>query len=393
MSQHENGRSAVADSSVCSDEVIEVLGRAFAAVVSEIDTLTHDRPEIREAIHVLAHGMAEATRPQTAEQGESAAPERQPPSLVLAAQSCETLSADPGPASFRPATQTGTVKLRYSDVTDADLDIIIERTRLKAEGSRWAVEREERQREGEDFASQIRPGDQDIIHRAKSLPHCFLWMNQPRGDAWRRADDFLLIADCFDTLAESLVTLQATLQSDCRESFRKAIDLVAEAQSALRIAVSRVEQHPDSDQQMVYHWLRNRAGIERFYIERYMRITDPADPERCDDVADESVALRESLSSTDEPQIDRTRLLGKARYHLNRLTHEDEAFDRGEWERVVDAVEQLVGDGLSPDDVELRDVLGPYRSRIPSMEFSPEFQSVLDGIDRHHADGGQVDAA
>ena len=270
--------------SFLSDEMTVVLARGLASMASEIDEQTRTQPELREAIHALAHQLAAATESVSG----AATPGRSPSGERT------TLKIDQVDSS-RP-------QRRYSDVTDADLELIVERLRLKGEGARWAVERDDRQRDGEDFASQIRPGDQDIIQRAKAIPQCFLWMNQPRSDVWRKADDFLLIADCFDTAADAITTLQAAIQSDCRESFRKAIDLLAEAQSALRVAVSRVEEHPDSDQQMIYHWLRNRAGVERFYIDRYMRITDPADPERCDDVTEECMALRKSLEADSVPQ-------------------------------------------------------------------------------------------
>lgn len=416
-----------AESPFCPDELAEVLSRAFTSVSAEIDELTKGRPAIRQAIHALAHGLAAATLPAVASSTSSAestttasdatasdatAPGPTPvlqaePAVVAASASAPierealadasqiaTLQIGGGAPTQSPefATEARVARPRYSDVTDDDLDMIIQRTRLKAEGARWAVERDERQRDGNDFATEIRPGDQDVIQRAKSLPHCYLWMNQPRGDVWDQADDFLLVADCFDALAESLVTLQATLDTENRESIRKAIDLVAEAQSALRMAVSRVEEHPDSDQQMVYHWLRNRASVERFYIERYMRITDPADPERCDDVMELSRTLRDSLGTSRKLEKQRSQSLGKARYHLNRLTRHDEAFDRGEWEKVVAAIDQVIEDGIPPSNIEIRETLLPHIDHIPDIELPSGFLLVLREIDRVIAAESSVDS-
>ncbi len=408
-----------AESDLCGDELAHALGHAFTSMASQIDELTRDHSAIRHAIHLVAHGLAAATSQPAPSQSVVAEP---PLGTVDASKDSRRGSAqiEPAPVMDRdtvdlvPADtsqiatlrfggeavamhsasnmETNTTKPRYSDVTDDDLETIIERTRLKAEGARWAVERDERQRDGDDFATQIRPGDQDVIQRARDLPHCFLWMNQSRGDVRVQADDFLLIADCFDALAESLMTLQATLQADCRESFRQAIDFVAEAQSALRMAVSRVEEHPDSDQQMVYHWLRNRASVERFYIERYMRITDPAAPERCDDVMDQTRALRDSLVKSSKLVKQKTQSLGKARYHLNRLTQHDEAFDRGEWERVVATIDQLVEDGTPPSSVEIRETLLPYVDQIPDLDLPPGFLLVLREIDRWIASEALVDS-
>lgn len=312
MSHQQSSKPGSTQASVLTDEMAMVLGRAFASMASEVNVLTQNRPDLREAIHVLASGLADATQVSPTQRNEPGKTDEHTHSGRSTSDSFDgarrhaTLKIGSPTSAAREDVESAprTNRLRYSDVTDDDLGLIVERLQLKAEGARWAVEREERQRDGDDFATQIRPGDQDIIQRAKSIPHCFLWMNQPRSDVWTHADDFLLIGDCFDTTAEALLTLQATLECNHRESFRKAIDLLAEAQSALRISVSRVEDHPDSDQQMIYHWLRNRAGVERFYIDRYMRITDPADPERCDDVSDECAALRKTLSGNDVPQTD-----------------------------------------------------------------------------------------
>ena len=69
-------------------------------------------------------------------------------------------------------------------------------------------------------------------------------------------------------------------------------------QSALRTAVNRVDNYPDSDQQMAYHWLRNRASQDRFYIARFLKISDPADPNRADAVMAEAQELQKVLADT-----------------------------------------------------------------------------------------------
>jgi len=180
------------------------------------------------------------------------------------------------------------------------------RCRIKAEGTLWALEREERLRNDADFHDEIRPTDHEIIQRARQVPNCFLWMNQPRDDIWTRAGDYDLIADCYDALAESLTVLDASLDAGTADQFLQAVNLTAEAQSALRSAVARVEKFPDSDQQMAYHWLRNRANLDRFYIARYMKISDPADPDRSETILTEAAALLAAIqagpSETEPPQ-------------------------------------------------------------------------------------------
>jgi hypothetical protein len=279
------------------------------------------------------------------------------------------------------------IKPRYSDVTDSDLTLIIDRCRLKAEGSRWAVDRDERLREGADFASEIRPGDMDIIDRARSMPNCFLWMNQPRSDIWTRADDYLLISDCFDALSDAVESLQAIMDStsDDKELFLKAVNLVAEAQSGLRAAVAVVESHPDSDQQMIYHWLRNRASRDRFYIARHMKISDPADPEGCDDIFDKAQELHEALAMSLKRQAHRDVLLAELRAETAALGDGPQA-DPSVWDSVLAKIDQLVVLGMPITSPTLRDVLIPVVGSLPETAFTDNVKDILAQIDDFLAD-------
>ena len=63
-----------------------------------------------------------------------------------------------------------------------------------------------------------------------------------------------------------------------REFFEPALDLLAEAQSALRVAIDRIDGPKDQDQFRVYDWLRGVAAREQIFIRRHMRLDDPADP-------------------------------------------------------------------------------------------------------------------
>ena len=275
---------------------------AVSLVFDEFTELVSQRPALAEAVRKIANHLAET------------APSEHPETISLPETQTDSALATgvegPATATARLAISTrpeissvsseDDEKPRYSDVTDDDLSLMVQRCRLKAEGTLWALEREERLRDGADFHDEIRPNDQDIIQRAKKLPNCFLWMNQPRDNIWTRAGDYDLIADCFDALGESLSALDLSLDMGSPELFMEAIHLAAEAQSALRTAVSKVESYPDSDQQMAYHWLRNRANQDRFYIARFMKISDPADPTRCEAVIAEAQALQKLLKGSAE---------------------------------------------------------------------------------------------
>lgn len=266
---------------------------------------------------------------------------------------------------------------RHSDVCDNDLSLIAERCRLKAEGARWAVERDELLRDGADFSFDVRPGDQDVIGRARQLPNCFLWMNQPRSDIWSRAENYLLLADCFETLAECVDALLATAELDDRSQFMAAVDMTAEAQSALRTAVSRVESHPDSDQQMVYYWLRNRANQERFYISRFMKISDPADPGRNDDVHDRAFELLEEIAPEQHLASQVERGMARARHHIDRIASAEDVSDEYDWARAADAIEAVIECGIACDSEELVDLIRPYADQLTGQNWPQGFQELL----------------
>jgi hypothetical protein len=285
---------------------------------------------------------------------------------------------------FEPAAVVGSEfdssrssKPRYSEVSDDDLTTMIERCRLKAEGARWAIERDERIRDGADFKLEVKPCDLEIIDRAKQVPNCFLWMNQPRSDIRTQANDFKLIADCFDALAETIMTLNVSLTSDDAEQLIQAVELVAEAQSGLRTAVSRVEDHPDTDQQLAYHWLRNRASKDRFYISRFMKITDPAEPENCLNIQQQAIEFREATRIA-SPSKQKNSWLEKARFHLRKIASDPIGADDYDWTKVADAVDRWVTDGGSINSRELRDLLVPVIDDVPDIEFAANFENVID---------------
>jgi hypothetical protein len=282
---------------------------------------------------------------------------------------------------------------RHSDVSDNDLALIAERCRLKAEGARWAVERDGLLREGADFSFDVRPGDQDIIGRARELLNCFLWMNQPRSDIWSRSENYLSLADCFDTLAECVEAILVTTDLEDRTQFMAAIEMMAEAQSALRTAVSRVESHPDSDQQMIYYWLRNRANQDRFYISRFMKISDPADPGRNDDVHDRAFELLELVTPDRHLTTQIERGMAKARHHVERIATAEDASDEYDWSRAAESIESVIECGISCDNEELVELVAPYAERLVDQEWPQGFQNLLATAIRRATDDDQPSAA
>lgn len=345
-----------------SGAISESIRDSLALILADLSSHTTGDSKLRDALQEVTDWLtAQTVTVETSARSKSNAGR-------AALSSSSHLGVDTRCDSGRP---------RHSDVTDSDLELITQRCRLKAEGARWAVERDELLRDGADFSYEVRPGDQDVIGRARELPNCFLWMNQPRSDIWSRADNYLLLADCFETLAECVEAILATAKLEDRSHFMIAVDMMAEAQSALRTAVSRVESHPDSDQQMVYYWLRNRANQERFYISRFMKISDPADPGRNDDVHDRAFELLEAVSPDQHLMTQLKRGMAKARHHVDRIAAGEDASDDYDWSRAVESIEAVIESGVEPDSVELVELVKPYADQLGDRDWPQGFQDLL----------------
>ncbi len=271
-------------------------------------------------------------------------------------------------------------------VTDADLPLIVARCQLKAEGSRWAAARQRLLKEGADFDVAIEPGDRDIIARAKMLPDCFLWMchrDKPMPADLAQYED---LAGCFDAAASIVTLIDQLLKDEAEEEesmFEHALDLAAEAQSALRLAITGMDGSGDSDQLKLFNWLRATGAEQQILIHRFMRKDDPADPKGWPQLQKRIQAVEEKLQFTKHRVKRQKGLYSKLRYHI-KLIHDNAGQERNhDWQKIVESIEDLVNDGLPPSNREIRDLLLPMLDDMPeTLELSKNFKLVLREIDR-----------
>ncbi len=270
-------------------------------------------------------------------------------------------------------------------VTNADLPLIAARCQLKAEGARWAAARQRLLKEGVDFDTAIEPGDRDIIARAKMLPDCFLWMchrDKPMPADLTLYDE---LASCFDAAAAIVTLLDHLLKDETPEDdiFEQALDLAAEAQSALRLAITGMDGSGDSDQLKLFNWLRATGADQQILIHRFMRKDDPADPKAWAQLQQRIQALEEKFMFGKHRVKRQKGLHSKLRYHI-KLIHDNAGQERShDWQKIVEAIEELVNEGLPPSNREIRDLLLPVLDDIPeTLELSKNFKLVLREIDR-----------
>lgn len=291
------------------------------------------------------------------------------------------------PASPSPLVRTyqPPIVRQSLPVTDADLPLIAERCRLKAEGARWAAARQRLLKEGADFDMAIEPGDRDIIARAKMLPDCFLWMchrDKPMPADLTQYDE---LANCFDGAAAIVALLDQLLKDEAQEEgmFEQALDLAAEAQSALRLAITGMDGSGDSDQLKLFNWLRATGAEQQILIHRFMRKDDPADPKSWAQLQQRIQALEEKFHFGKHRVKRQKGLHSKLRYHI-KLIHDNAGQERShDWQKIAEAIEELVNEGLPPSNREIRDLLLPVLDDIPeTLELPKNFKLVLREIDR-----------
>ncbi len=195
------------------------------------------------------------------------------------------------------------------------------------------------------------------------------------------------LAGCFDTSAD-LAALFAVLMSTARERrlIEEALVLGAEVQSALRIAVAHIGVNPDWDQIKLYVWVKTTGVARQFWIERFMRQDDPANPASWPKLQERIKSLSEKLHALEHRDKRQVKLVSKIRYHVKRSQTKPEEDHLSDWQTIVTAVSELVLEGLPPSNSEIRDILLPILDDIPAdLELPKPFQLVLREIDRYLA--------
>jgi hypothetical protein len=285
-----------------------------------------------------------------------------------------------------PGIEVPTAWFRRLVTEENNLQLIEARCRLKAEGARWAATRQRSIQEGANYYMEIDPKDREIISKAKTLEDCFLWMNHssaPIPADLRLWED---VAGCFEAAAMATALLRQVIENgeEYRGFLEKSLDLAAESQSALRMAVEMVDGRPDSDQNKMFNCLRQMATEQQIFIGRYMRLDDPADPTQWNDLQERIGQLDAEIEEIRQHDKQRTKLLKKGQYHA-RIIHQGKGTGN-DWSKVIEAVDSLVGQGTPASNVDLRDMLIPIVDDLPDTNELPDgFQRVLREVDRHLA--------
>jgi len=367
------------------------LAEAFLSATDERPQQASPAPEAMESAAAMA-----GTEPAAMPRGSTAsiAPAEVTPSVPTLAGRAHQVSAAP---PLAPVDRFAAPFARAADcapVGDDDLPVIEARCRLKAEAARWHLARRRQLEHGAEFP-QAETLYGQIIARAKALPDCFLWMCHPRGP--RPADLSLMetVAGCFDAMAAGIELVRDLLaESDSlRDPFEQAVQLLAESTSALQGAVEQIGGVIDREPHHVFQWLKMTGIQKRIYLPRFMRTDDPADPGCWPDLLGRIEGLKDERQRRQERERRQEAALNRIRYHLKAIARRDGEHCH-DWEKVVDAVEQLVGEGLAPSNRQIRELLLPVMDDLPDVgELPPGFRLVLREMDRFLAAHAPEDPA
>jgi hypothetical protein len=278
--------------------------------------------------------------------------------------------------------------MNWRVVPDSELPLIAARARLKAESCRWKLERRRLLDAGRRFAEEIEPRDLELISRAKQFPDCFLWMNYHDGPTAGAASAWDMAAECFETTAAAAELMEDVLPhaDDFSDLFHQSLELAAEAQSALRSAIRGVVYDDEPEQDRMYNWLKRTAGERGQYIARYMRADDAADPTGAADLRVRLDSLREALEERRANDRQRRKRLGQLKYLSGEIQQDREADHAYHWQKLFEAVNELVALGEPPSSKEIRGRLLPILEEMPAGDLPDNVGLVLREIDRFMAE-------
>jgi hypothetical protein len=195
------------------------------------------------------------------------------------------------------------------------------------------------------------------------------------------------LAGCYDTAADGVSLVRNLLNEEAeRGTLERALELLAEAQSALRGAVEDVGyDEDDKDQFKVFLWLKATAWRRQFFIQRHMRNDDVADPTSWPEIGRRIEALDAHLQQVRQRARQYQSRLNRIRYHLKTILEGRDGDRQHDWDVVIETVDLMVRDGVPPSNTDIRELLLPVVDQLPERDLPDGFRRVVREIDGYLA--------
>jgi hypothetical protein len=301
------------------------------------------------------------------------APER--PAAVPAREPLHELTLG---QSRTPPDSQGLPPEARGDSDDESLARLAAACRAKAEAARWAAERQRRLRERHESPDEGAPTDPAVRQWAEQLTDAFYWASTQDSSSAPAIGPLDHVAGCFEAMAEGLQLVEHA--GHRQGGLEKALPLLAEAQSAVRRALRRLQAPDDPAQLAAYELVRETAARRRIFLRRFLRADDLADPEAWPGL----LSRIEAQAAGKGPSQRYERLLEDLRSQVRALgqgANTEEA-----WRPVIEAAERAIGEGVPPSSREVRGLLLPHIDDLPEgIDVPPGFQRVLSELDRYLA--------
>ncbi|MGK0219097.1 MAG: hypothetical protein ACI9HE_002598 [Planctomycetota bacterium] len=259
----------------------------------------------------------------------------------------------------RVVTDNGRTEDRaHREARRIDMAKVEARSRWKEAALRFVVERRSAD---EDLSEQLATRERELRDERTNHEETYPWMLEDCGSG---NDEALLdAADCYDvvaTVASRIAELQSTGALD-EGAPSELLYLIAEAQSALLAALSQVGQRTDSDQRDLFLWLKDQTHRHRIYVDRHMRLEDPADAKGS---ADRLRRLGERVELVNAGALatrERGKLLNKLRFHTRKCL-ESQRILEGDATTLTATLLHWKELGLGLDDRSVVELVGPLES-------------------------------
>lgn len=298
------------------------------------------------------------------------------------------------PWLIQPVVQSYTDGFQSPPLTTAlDFGALVQNCTLKKEAAAWAAERQQRVAQGNKGDLEVEAQRLKLIEAAQSRTDCYLWMCQREAPTGVEAVAYTELAGCFEATTQIVLLLETLVSNEEEDEpfLEPALTLAAEAQAALRNAITAVNGTIDSDQVKLFQWLKAMTYYHQIHIREYMSKGNSAQPGAWAALHGRILELADRIQEFKQITRQRQKLFSKVRHRCREIESAVGEERLEDWQRLAEAVSSLIDSGLPPSNVELRDYLLPILDQLPAALALPKpFQLVLREIDRFLANRAPV---
>jgi hypothetical protein len=227
-----------------------------------------------------------------------------------------------------------------------NLALVVRRCNLKAQACELAAQLSLAPRASTEHYT-LKGRSLEMVAQARQIEGCFLWQCIPDKDPGPSVA-LALIQDSYTALAQAAQATHEVWQShaDGRpagDELTECVNLLAEAQSMLRVALKATWLVvPDRDQEDAFNWLRDVTSARRIYVDRFMRLDDPADPTLAQQVIDDATDLIQQRQARKRELDLAQRRFKTLEYHVKRIAEALDSGDAHDWNKVESQCQALV---------------------------------------------------